>query len=176
MLPNRLPTTCVRNSHPSPSLPVSPEERGRATEADEKTQIASFQKATRATDSEEITLLDEPSAVADATRVPAEPMRGAAKLTTAGANTLSPAARAAARSKKLRSKARVAERKAPQSLEETLEILGADALEIDNTRGEYINETGVRHLSVEVRKDSPFARLLTRPDGASPQDLRFSPT
>jgi hypothetical protein len=142
-------------------LPVSPEERGRAIEADQNTQIASFQKASRATESEEITLLDADNADAPA-RSPAEPMRGAAKLTAGGAHTLSPAARAAARSKKLRSKARVAERKAPASLEETLEILGADALEIDNSRGVFINESSARPGTPQLRKNSPFARLMAR--------------
>ena len=56
----------------------------------------------------------------------------------------------------------MAERKAPYSLEETLEILGAGALEIDNGRGELMNDSRVRHLAVEVRKDSPFARLVAR--------------
>jgi hypothetical protein len=75
----------------------------------------------------------------------------------------SAAARAAAtRSKSLRSKERSAPRKGPYSLEETLEILGAGSLEIDNGRGEVINESGVRHIKVEVRKNSPFQRLLTR--------------
>jgi hypothetical protein len=79
------------------------------------------------------------------------------------AKTGSAAARAAAaRSKKLRSEPRSAETKGPYSLEETLEILGAGSLEIDDGRGELINESGVRHLHVEVRKHSPFQRLLAR--------------
>ena len=49
-----------------------------------------------------------------------------------------------------------------QSLEETLEILGAGQLAIDNGNGETLNESGVRHLRVEVQKNSPFARLLER--------------
>jgi hypothetical protein len=142
-------------------VPVSPQERGRATEADQKTQIASFRETSCKTQAEEIKLLDEENADL-LPRAPAEPMRGAAKLAAGGAHTVSPAARAAARSKKLRSKARTAERKAPHSLEETLEILGAGALEIDNGRGEFINESRVRHLKVEVRKNSPFARLVAR--------------
>jgi len=143
-------------------VPVSPQERGRATAADQKTEPASFQETPHAAHAEEITLLKDKDAELPA-RVPAQPMRGAAKLATGGASTAPPAARAAAhRSKKLRSKGRTAERKAPYSLEETLEILGAGALEIDNGRGELINESRVRHLSVEVRKDSPFARLVAR--------------
>jgi hypothetical protein len=50
----------------------------------------------------------------------------------------------------------------PQTLEETLEILGASQLEIDESRGDVINETGVRHLKVEVRKNTAFTRLIDR--------------
>lgn len=143
-------------------VPVSPQERGRATAADQKTEPASLQETSRAVHAAEITLIEDKDADPP-TRVPVEPMRGAAKLASGGAHTVPPAARAAAhRSKKLRSKGRTAERKAPYSLEETLEILGAGALEIDNGRGELINHSGVRHISVEVRKNSPFARLVAR--------------
>ena len=54
------------------------------------------------------------------------------------------------------------EARGAQSLEETLEILGAGQLAIDNGNGETLNESGVRHLRVEVQKGSPFARLLER--------------
>jgi hypothetical protein len=54
------------------------------------------------------------------------------------------------------------EKRGPQSLEETLEILGASQLSIDNGSGETLNESGVRHLRVEVQKNSPFSKLLER--------------
>ena len=54
------------------------------------------------------------------------------------------------------------EKRGPQSLEETLEILGASQLSIDNGKGETLNESGVRHLRVEVQKNSPFSKLLER--------------
>ncbi|MBS0367414.1 MAG: hypothetical protein JSR67_16490 [Proteobacteria bacterium] len=55
------------------------------------------------------------------------------------------------------------ERRGVQTLEETLEILGASELSIDNGNGEILNDSGVRHLKVEqVQKNSPFARLLER--------------
>ena len=134
-------------------VPVSPQERGRASSADHKTSAVSFAEIQPATPPEEIKLLDDASVAAP--RIPATP--------TGGAQTGSPAARAAAtRSKALRSKERTAQRKGPYSLEETLEILGAGCLEIDNGRGELINESGVRHLKVEVRKNSPFQRLVAR--------------
>jgi len=61
-------------------------------------------------------------------------------------------------------KPRVAPRetRGPQTLEETLEILGASQLTIDNGRGETLNDSGVRHLRVEVQKNSPFSKLLER--------------
>jgi hypothetical protein len=57
---------------------------------------------------------------------------------------------------------RARESRAPQTLEETLEILGAGELEMDNGTGETMNESGVRHLRVEVQKNTPFGRLLER--------------
>jgi len=134
-------------------VPVSLQERGRATSADHKTPIMSIAEAAPAKDPDEIKLLDLETEVAP--RRPAAP--------TGIAKPASEAARAAAvRSKKLRSKGLAAQSKGPYSLEETLEILGAGSLEIDDGRGEIINESGVRHLRVEVRKDSAFQRLLTR--------------
>jgi hypothetical protein len=56
----------------------------------------------------------------------------------------------------------VGEKRGAQSLEETLEILGASQLSIDNGTGETLNESGVRHLRVEVQKNSPFSKLLER--------------
>ena len=53
-------------------------------------------------------------------------------------------------------------RRGPQTLEETLEILGASQLTIDDGRGETINDSGVRHLRVEVQRNSPFSKLLVR--------------
>jgi len=50
----------------------------------------------------------------------------------------------------------------PQTLEETLEILGASQLTIEDGRTATINDSGVRHLRVEVQKNSPFSRLLER--------------
>jgi hypothetical protein len=61
-------------------------------------------------------------------------------------------------------KVRAKDKRSPQSLEETLEILGADQLEIDTGRGELLNDTGVRNLKVAglTQKNSPFSRLLDR--------------
>jgi hypothetical protein len=60
-------------------------------------------------------------------------------------------------------KVRAKDKRSPQSLEETLEILGADQLEIDTGRGELLNDTSVRNLKVAgMQKNSPFSRLLDR--------------
>jgi hypothetical protein len=51
----------------------------------------------------------------------------------------------------------------PKKLDETLEILGADDLEMDAGRGELISESGVRHLRVHVdKRTSKFSSLLDR--------------
>jgi hypothetical protein len=142
-------------------VPVSPNERGRATSADPVTSAVKFTEIPPATRPEEIKLIDEERL--GAPRIPVTPVGGAAKPGSGPAKAGSPAARAAAsRSKKLRSEGQTAQRKGAYSLEETLEILGAGNLEIDNGRGELINESGVRHIKVEVRKDSPFTRLVAR--------------
>jgi hypothetical protein len=74
-----------------------------------------------------------------------------------------PAAPAAAKQRaRAPGKVGAGEARGAQSLEETLEILGAGQLAIDNGNGETLNESGVRHLRVEVQKGSPFARLLER--------------
>ena len=75
-----------------------------------------------------------------------------------------PAAAPAAARAKARPAGRVGagEKRGAQSLEETLEILGASQLSIDNGNGETLNESGVRHLRVEVQKNSPFSKLLER--------------
>jgi hypothetical protein len=64
--------------------------------------------------------------------------------------------------KKSAGRVRATEKRSPKTLEETLEILGAGQLEIDNGRGEFLNDSGVRHLKVEVQKNSPFSKLLDR--------------
>ena len=71
------------------------------------------------------------------------------------------AAKKADKNAKTPGKAKAKEKRGPQSLEETLEILGADQLELDNGR-ELLNDTGVRHLRVSVQKNSAFSRLLDR--------------
>jgi hypothetical protein len=54
------------------------------------------------------------------------------------------------------------EKRAPKTLEETLEILGADQLQIDDGRKPLVSGSQIRHLDMKVQKNSPFSRLLDR--------------
>jgi hypothetical protein len=100
-------------------------------------------------------------------RIPGRPVPKVAVGRKPAAPAPTPAARPAAAAV-AKQRARVAgkvgagEVRGAQSLEETLEILGAGQLAIDNGNGETLNESGVRHLRVEVQKGSPFAKLLER--------------
>ena len=59
-------------------------------------------------------------------------------------------------------KVRAKESRPQKTLEETLEILGASELQMDTDRGATLNDTGVRHLRVQVSKNTPFSKLLDR--------------
>lgn len=52
----------------------------------------------------------------------------------------------------------------PKTLEETLEILGANQLQVDDGSGASINDSGVRHLQLEPAKARPskLSRLIGR--------------
>ncbi len=126
-------------------LPVSPQEHERATEAEQKASAPpSAPRRSRSEPVDEFKLIDPNDS---GTRIPVRP---------------APKPPVAKRPAKLGNRVRARERKAPQTLEETLEILGAGELEIDNGNGESLNESGVRHLQVEVQKNTPFSRLLER--------------
>jgi len=144
-------------------VPVSPQEKVRATEEDKKTNASvAFPRKMRQNPVDEFKLIDPDDAKgAQKAAAPAKPAaRPAAAPAAARPAAQAPAKRAAAPSKGGRVNAR--DRKGPQTLEETLEILGASELEIDGGRGESVNDTGVRHLRVEVQKNTPFSRLLER--------------
>jgi hypothetical protein len=136
-------------------VPVSPQERTRASDADKKAEIA-FPKKTRSGPVDEFKLIDSDDQPANA-----RPRQVATKP-AAPANTAPSAAAAARRAPKANGRVRAREARTPQTLEETLEILGAGELEMDNGTGETMNESGVRHLRVEVQKNTPFGRLLER--------------
>jgi hypothetical protein len=153
-------------------VPVSPQEKDRATEEDNKKANSSmaFPRKTRSGPVDEFKLIDSD----DQPNSGAPAGKAAAARPTAGKAAPAPAPTAArtapqppANAKRSPLKAgagRVGarERRGPQTLEETLEILGAGELEVDNGRGETLNDTGVRHLRVEVQKNTPFSRLLER--------------
>jgi hypothetical protein len=138
-------------------VPVSPQERVRASDSGRKTGgELSFPKKTKAGPVDEFKLIDSDAAEGPNTG----PARSVAKPLPARTQQapLANSKRLARGSGTVRAR----ERRGPQTLEETLEILGAGELEVDNGTGETLNESGVRHLRVEVQKNTPFGRLLER--------------
>jgi hypothetical protein len=117
--------------------------------------------------SEEFTFIDdEPVQIRDAQ--PSGPVPPAAAAATSGAPAALPRATRPAPGKraKLRPGATVQGRTRvkPKTLEQTLEILGANLLEVEDERAASINDSGVRHVRLEVAKDKPskLSRLLDR--------------
>jgi hypothetical protein len=158
-------------------VPVSPQERDRATEDHQRFAGTGAARKKRDIEDVEFKLIDSdeaPAASAPAAAQPAsvaaKPAPIAAKLAPIAAKPApiaakpAPAAQpAAARGdRKSPGKVNARERRTPQTLEETLEILGANELAIDNGSRESLSDTGVRHLRVEVQKNTPFSRLLER--------------
>jgi len=148
-------------------VPVSPQEKTRATDQDAKAAARAVPVATRPRPAEEFKLIEDESAnVAVAALLQAKrqaagnpgaaPSTGPTLKVAAGRSVRQPARG------RPRGKVGARERRGSQTLEETLEILGASQLSIDNGTGETLNDTGVRHLRVEVQKNSPFTRLLER--------------
>jgi hypothetical protein len=190
-------------------VPVSPQEKARATDQDKQATTLTAPAAPTAP-VDEFKLIDDDPAADEVARLkqsgPSTPRAAAAapkpagpapKPTSAAPKSASPAApaAAAAAARKIpgrpipkvavgrtvvqsappaaapaasRAAARSAgkvgarEKRGAQSLEETLEILGAGQLSIDTGNGETLNDSGVRHLKVEVQKNSPFSKLLER--------------
>ena len=134
-------------------VPVSPGEKARASDEETKAASGAFQRKHTERKTEEFKLFDDeqPAAASEPPRAPEAPAKAAAA-----------APRAPARKNKPLGRVKAKEQRSPKTLEETLEILGASDLEIDNGRGETLNDTGVRHLRVEVQKNTPFAKLLDR--------------
>jgi hypothetical protein len=146
-------------------VPVSAQERTRATATDKgklKSSTPAAPVLDKLPETTEFKLIDEPHTppVPAAPRAGAVAAAGAVKDKPAGpkTQTAAPQKRAAKGAGRVRAR----EKRSPQTLEETLEILGADQLEIDEGQGETLNDTGVRHLKLEVRKESPFTKLLDR--------------
>ena len=137
-------------------VPVGPQERERATEDNQRFAGSGGARKPRQSEDNEFKLIDseETPAATAAPALPgpvASPAAAAAKPVAAAPKERESAGRVNAR-----------ERRTPQTLEETLEILGANELAIDNARSESVSDTGVRHLRVQVQKNTPFSRLLER--------------
>ncbi|GAC1451891.1 MAG: hypothetical protein PVSMB6_02420 [Steroidobacteraceae bacterium] len=157
-------------------VPVSPEERVRATEQGRKAAMVASPGTARADTADEFKLIDD-----DGSRGPESSGSPPAAGVAARRDAMKAAAQAPARAQPKAAVGRVVrqrvavasvrgkgggkvgarERRGAQTLEETLEILGASALTIDDSNGESLNETGVRHLRIE-QNNSPFSRLLER--------------
>jgi hypothetical protein len=133
-------------------VPVSPAEKSRAGDEETKAATGAFQRKRVEPRMEEFKLFEDDKAVV--TEPPPKAAAPAAKPSARGATP--------ARKTKPLGRVRAKEQRSPKTLEETLEILGASDLEIDNGRGEVLNDTGVRHLRVEVQKNTPFGKLLDR--------------
>jgi hypothetical protein len=137
-------------------VPVSPQERERATEDNVRFAGVGAPKKRREREDNEFKLIDSDTP-------PAEEAPRAVAPAAAAPNAVAPQPATAARSaRKASGKVGARERRTPQTLEETLEILGANELAIDNGSRDSVSDTGVRHLRVEVQKNTPFSRLLER--------------
>jgi hypothetical protein len=151
-------------------VPVSPQEKARATVHDGAAAV-SAPVQTRSDPMDEFKLIDDeppriptppakPAPAAPAARAAGAPAAKPAPKVAVGRTVAQPAAQPKVRGRSPRVAAR--DSRGPQTLEETLEILGASQLKMEEARGETINDSGVRHLRVEVQKNSPFSKLLER--------------
>jgi hypothetical protein len=139
-------------------VPVSARERERALAAAQRAPLPDAEPspkkvAVNIASSGEFRLLDEQAA--PKTPPAAPPPRPARGAPGKRAKLRNPPAAAAAPQK----------RRPPLSLEETLEILGASELKLQDGRDDPLNDTGVRHLGVEAMKGrggSRFSKLMER--------------
>ena len=152
----------VRSEFASVSIvPVSARERERALAAAPRAPLpeasAPAKKAAiNIASSGEFRLLEEdPAAKVPPGGAPARPTRAApgkrAKLRTPASDAKGAAAQ---------------QRRPPLSLEETLEILGAGELKLQDGRDDPLNDSGIRHLRMEAikgrRSSSRFSKLMVR--------------
>ncbi|MFZ1867605.1 MAG: hypothetical protein WAU49_03850 [Steroidobacteraceae bacterium] len=142
-------------------VPVSPKERERATQDHQRFAGAGAARKRRDSDESEFKLIDSEETPGPAPAAAAAPAASAPPASPAPAPAARPAAAATSGHEKA-GRVGARERRTPQTLEETLEILGANELAIDNGRRESVSDTGVRHLHIQVQKNTPFSRLLER--------------
>jgi hypothetical protein len=150
-------------------VPVSPQEKDRASDEDSKkaNSAMAFPRKTRTGPVDEFKLIDsedeaKPAAAAAKTSAARPAGKPGAAPAPAAARSAPQPANAKRAVAKGGGRVGARDRRGPQTLEETLEILGAGELEVDSGNGETLNDTGVRHLRVEVQKNTPFSRLLER--------------
>jgi hypothetical protein len=150
-------------------VPVSPQEKARATGQEIAVSMPG-PAAPRATRPEEFKLIDdneitgthEPVRAPAALPQPHAAPRRSAKAPPAAAADAAQQAAAARNRPRGNSRVGARDRRAPHTLDETLEILGASELSIDTDNESALSDSGVRHLQVEVQKNSSFSRLLER--------------
>jgi hypothetical protein len=164
-------------------VPVSAQEKSRATDQDRNAATVGAPANVRAEPADEFKLIDDEPVRQELAKLPKAPAPAAPPKPTAApgltdaqgrkipgrpvprvavGRAVTQAQSPAARPVRGGAKVGAREKRGPQSLEETLEILGASQLSIDSGSGERLNDTGVRHLRVEVQKNSPFSKLLER--------------
>ncbi len=105
--------------------------------------------------------MSKPAAAAGRTAPSAGAKTAAGKIAAAGKPAYSgrvPGKTARVRANRVQAQ----EKRAPNTLEETLEILGADQLQMEGAKSKLVSEGGIRHLDIKVQKNSPFSRLLDR--------------
>lgn len=166
----------VRSEFNSVSVvPVTERERNRASAATARPLPAPAQETPAGP---ELNFIDEvPTDTAASGSQPAVSMPGSPTAASKAASRDSPAAKAAAAAVGLtsraipgkRAKQRVAQGTKPVSkrpralsLEETLEILGAGDLKLDNGRGELMNDASLRERKQPPPSSSRFGRLINR--------------
>jgi hypothetical protein len=146
-------------------VPVSERERDRALSAAARTALPQAASAAKKEDvsvaaSGEFRLFEEDPVAQDAASAAgAAPARAAPTRSAPGKRaklrTPAPAAGIAGAPR----------RRAPLSLEETLEILGASEIKLQDGSGDPVNDSGVRHLHMEAikgRRASRFSKLMDR--------------
>jgi hypothetical protein len=143
-------------------VPVSPQEKARATDQDKKVAKLAAPAAPRSQE-DEFKLIDDTPAVpaSPATPASAKPAAKPMPKVAVGRSVRQPPGAPGERPR-MAGKVGARAKSGPQTLEETLEILGASELTIDSGSGETLNDSGVRHLRVEVQKNSPFSKLIER--------------
>jgi hypothetical protein len=150
-------------------VPVSPQEKGRASDQDKAATLTGPAPAPAEDPMDEFKLFDDshpasaPSVLAPGAAAAATAASGPAKPQPKVAVGRTVRQSAGAAEARARGKVGARDLRGPQTLEETLEILGASQLTIEPPEGSTsINDSAVRHLRVEVQKNSPFSKLLER--------------